>query len=217
MRALPAAITTELAKEVAWIRHLYKLTATATYRWTDCDQDIYFASNYWLAHEINWQSAEFSIESTVPTLSLVATDIDGALKNIALAEDLKRKSFIIYRVLLNSSLGVIGCTVEADLPIVFDGKIDNLFFDRKEATIEIISHLCDWEVICPRRVHNPNCSWAFKGAECGYSGGETWCDFTKSRCVTLGRQANFGGFEYIASLIDQNPYWGSRVKAWAGR
>ena len=103
MRALPALITAELAKEVAWIRHLYKLVAASTYRWTDCDQDIYFDSQLWSAHETTWPNVEYSIESSVPTLSLTIVDIDQGLKNIALAENLKRRAFIIYRVLLNSS------------------------------------------------------------------------------------------------------------------
>ena len=113
---------------------------------------------------------------------------------------------------------MIGSTTEAELvtngAVIFDGKIDNIEFDRKEANISLISHLCDWEVICPRRVHSPTCPWVFKGTECGYSGAETWCDFTKSRCVELSNQANFGGFEYIGSLMNQVPYWGEREKFW---
>src|SRR4030042_2408079 len=115
MRALPAVVTAELAKEVAWIRHLYKLTASSTYRWTDCDQDIYFDSQLWTARETSWRDIEFSIEGGIPEEPLTLIDIDGSFKNITLAEDLKRKPFIIYRVCLNSSLGVIGYTTQVEL------------------------------------------------------------------------------------------------------
>lgn len=215
MKSLPSAITDELIKEVAWIRHLYKLSATATYRWTDADQDIYFNGNWYYAREIVWQNVDYSMTSDVPTVQFTITDINGALKDTALAEDLRRKPFMIYRVLLNSSLGVIGSTSETvGLPIVFDGKVDNITFDRKEAQFSIISHMVDWEILCPRRIHSPTCQWVFKGSECGYSDGETWCDFTKTRCIALGRETNFGGCEYISQLADKDVNWGQKIKTW---
>ena len=38
------------------------------------------------------------------------------------------------------------------------------------------------------------CNWEFKSVECGYSGSETSCNRTYSRCSELGNTSRYGGF-----------------------
>lgn len=50
---------------------------------------------------------------------------------------------------------------------------------------------------CPQdRIMKNHCRFIFKGPDglCGYTGGETVCNKTYSRCVTLGNKNRYGGF-----------------------
>jgi phage-related protein len=44
------------------------------------------------------------------------------------------------------------------------------------------------------RIMKSHCRFVFKGALCGYSGTETECDKSLTRCEELGRKTSFGGF-----------------------
>jgi lambda family phage minor tail protein L len=57
-----------------------------------------------------------------------------------------------------------------------------------------------FNVRCPRtRLLKNFCRWDFKSTECGYSGGETACDHTLSRCRELSNSERFGGFPGMGS------------------
>ncbi|GAI73202.1 unnamed protein product, partial [marine sediment metagenome] len=47
--------------------------------------------------------------------------------------------------------------------------------------------------------------------ECGYGGGETWCDRTYARCVVLANSDNFGGFRWLPSIVDKEVFWGPQA------
>ena len=53
----------------------------------------------------------------------------------------------------------------------------------------------------PRRMQwRDRCSWVYKGDECGYTGGETFCDYTlqgPDGCGVKGNTLRFGGFPGI--------------------
>lgn len=224
MRVLPASVLTEIAKEEMMICHLFKLVATATYRWTDCDQDVYFASNYWYTKGIIFDDFEYTLSAEVPSLTFSYPNADKAFSTIALAEDLRGKAFTIYRVLLNSSLGVIGCAAESELDIVFQGFVDQIpGMNRLDAKITVVGHRITEGGLGPRRTHSGMCWKKFLSTECGYVDGtihpadDSWCDKSKTRCATLLNAVNFGGWEYIAKLADEELYWGARVKNWSTR
>lgn len=51
-----------------------------------------------------------------------------------------------------------------------------------------------WTRRFPARRLLPMCQWVFKSDACGYSGTETECDKTLSRCRELSNSERFGGF-----------------------
>ncbi len=226
MRVLPDSVLTELAKEVMVICHLFKLEATATYQWTDYDQSVHFASNYWLNKGIVFDDFEYNLSAEVPSLTFTYPNADKAFSDIALAQDLRNKPFSIYRVMLNSSLGVIGYTTEAELDddAVFKGFIDQIpQMDRLNARVSVVGHRITEGGLGPGRTHSGMCWKKFKSTECTYVDGtihpadDSWCDQSKSRCKTLLNAVNFGGWEYISELVDKELMWGSRVKNWSKR
>lgn len=67
-------------------------------------------------------------------------------------------------------------------------------------SIEVSDRWFDWESTVAKRLYSKNCGFQFKGARCGYSGPETFCDKSLVRCSELGNQANFGGFPAVPDL-----------------
>jgi hypothetical protein len=218
MRGLPSAITAALALEITRIQALFKWTVGATtYRWTDCDQDIYFDGNWWTSKEFHFGLIEQAINGGITNINLRVTNVDRSLSNLALSAEIRQTSFLIYKVVLDSNLGVIGCSGESDLPIIIGGLIDSARFDRQDADLVIVDDMINSYVVTPRRTYYPTCPWEFKGTECGYVGTATVCNHTKSQCVEYGKQDNFGGWEYINELLEDNIYWGQRTKNWGAK
>ena len=220
MRTLPALITTELAKDAIFLKHLFKFVASTTYYWTDCDQDVRFDSKWWTAKGLTFTDLQYSIDGQTSTTTVTIPNVDKALSTLALGEELRNKSFMIYRVLLDNSIVPIGVATEADLSIVIDGLVDSIpSADQKAVQLSLISYNVTGDIQIPRRQIEDKCPWiaigGFKGATyCKYAGVETWCDGSKARCDALANSVNFGGFEHISSLQNDTIYWGQRIKTW---
>ncbi len=227
MRALQAILVDELAKEFNMIRHLFKLTygtiASPLYKkWTDCDQDIYFDGAWWTAIGIKFDPIENSITGNVEEVSVTISNVDKIFSDLVLSEDIRGKSFNIYRVALDNNLAVLGYSTEVSLPTAFRGFIDSMEIDRQDAKIQVSNEFVRWQILTPRRICDPTCYKVFKGSDgdCGYIDGtihpadDSWCDKSKSRCVTLLNTINFGGFEHISELADETFHWGQRSKTW---
>ncbi len=225
MRELPVLIfnstaaTGQLYNEAHFQRHLFKLVTSPIRYYTDCDQDIYFDSHYWTACGIKYSDLAYSIDQSITTGRLTIPNANKVFSDLSLAEDLRNKALTIYRVWLNNSLGVVGCSVETDLPIAFDGVTESLpRGDGKEVQINLSSFGIAGNIMCPRRTFEAKCPWirigGFKGTYCASTSTGTWCDGSKSRCAILLNSSRFGGAEYISDLQTKQVLWGQRVKTW---
>ncbi len=59
------------------------------------------------------------------------------------------------------------------------------------------------------RMPSPQCPWFFKADRCGYTGIETVCDRSATRCRELNNFDRFGGREFISDTEDQTVEWGA--------
>lgn len=87
MRSLPASMTAELLKEAIYIRHIYRLTAAATYYWTDAPDPIYFASLWWVPKEIGFDIAQYSLDPQVDSITIEMSNITKEISTLVLAQD----------------------------------------------------------------------------------------------------------------------------------
>jgi len=96
--------------------------------------------------------------------------------------------------------------------IFFQGQIGEWLLDESRIRMTVTNQFAQWtqETI---NHHSASCRWkVFKGTECAYSGGETWCDRSYTRCAALSNVANFGGFRWLPSIEDKVIWWGSTPK-----
>jgi len=88
--------------------------------------------------------------------------------------------------------------------ILYAGKCNNLTLDYENASMDIETPLGGYEKQCPVMKYRATCQVRrFKDSRCGYTGAETKCDRTFSRCKELGNHGNFRGFPtmYQESVI----------------
>lgn len=78
--------------------------------------------------------------------------------------------------------------------------IDSYIADQQNVEFTLTSKFDVLEVELPARKFSRNhCGWKFKSDECGYSGDETECNKTLTRCRELSNEKRFGGFPSVPS------------------
>ncbi len=199
---MPVELTQELAKEYHSLRHLFQISLSSIYRYTDADIDIYYNGYWWSAKGIDFDAVKLSTSPRVDSISFSIDNVDRTFSAIVLSEETRGKECQIWRVALNKNMAVIGATK------LFVGYLDAIEIDHKRARFEVYNHFIRWKMLTPRRFHGPTCMWTFKSYYCGYSGTETWCDHSWERCTALNNKLNFSGFRWLPFLIEKQIWWG---------
>jgi hypothetical protein len=227
MRNFDAQLYAELLKEVLQQFFILEIQlASGTYRYTETDIDIYYGGNKFSPRGFTFDNLNGSSNLSVDNLDIDIDDTDQELSALLLGEDVRNKIAILYYgVIANQevtgSLWADGVTwedgvvwmpsytqkiviVEEFLRYIIGGwelSEDNL------AKITLTNELVLWKKTSLRQ-QSSSCQWAFKGAECGYTGGETWCDQSYERCLALSNEINFIGFRFLPALMITELWWG---------
>jgi len=94
-------------------------------------------------------------------------------------------------------------------PRLFSGFIVGYKTDEAVCDITLATEFFMWKKKS-LRLPTPSCPWSFKGDECTYAGGESWCDQSPKRCAALSNYDNFGGRKFISAIEDANLWWGDK-------
>lgn len=181
-------------------------------------QDFYFnsseipllvdGSNLYDSRAFSQITGKYSSRSVVDSISIKIDNADDYLTPFFIADEPEGSQMIIRRFWLQRSENSGYYQFAADPIIIFDGSIDSWTSSDGEISIKVKSEFNQWNQIT-LRIQSSSCPWkVFKGTECQYAGGETWCDRTYTRCVALANTANFGGDRWVASIIDKVIWWG---------
>lgn len=86
-------------------------------------------------------------------------------------------------------------TIIGDAVHLFEGYINNIELTAVYFKFEVERVLGGYSTLSPNATYDVNCQCRkFKDERCGYTGTETACDKTHSRCKALGNIGNFYGF-----------------------
>ena len=89
-------------------------------------------------------------------------------------------------------------TTILDKPILlFEGLINNLQMSQTYCAFSVERTLYSYSTVSPNMTYDVNCQYKFKDGRCQYSGTETKCNKTLSRCQTLGNATRFGGYPSV--------------------
>ena len=207
-RSFSSQILAELeSKELRPFLLLAITISGTTYRYTDCDAPIHISNTY-LPRGIKIQPVKYSMGTIVDKLTFTIDNIDSAFSGLFVGSTPQGSETVLKSVVLDSSYDPVAGTAIT----IFEGELDSweLAEDQLKASATSMFHQWSQKTFSK---HSPSCRWkAFKSTECDYSGGETWCDKTHTRCVALSNSTNFGGYRWLPSIVDKEIWWGRQGK-----
>jgi len=202
MRNIDASIAAEIAKESFRFFYLLELQLTATYRFNDIDIPIYHGGELFAPRSFSFESLTGSANLSVESLDIDIDDTDQVIGALVLGEDVRNKIAILY-------FGVITDTPNAmHIQEFMRGIVGGweIYGDSK-VRLNITNEMILWNKKC-LRPQSSSCPWTFKGTECAYAGGQTWCDQSYARCLDLLNTDNFGGERFLPAITEREIWWG---------
>lgn len=208
-RNLSTAIIDELSALEMFPFFTLDLTDGETeYKYTTLDVPIYItasgttASGTYLPKGFKFESINSTLSNIMDDATLRIDDLDDVLKAAFVGGVIRGQTASVHVGLLDSDGEVIGTV------LLFTGEVDSFTIDESEIRLVIGSIFTKWSHQAFNK-HSSSCRWkVFRGVECTYSGIETWCDRSNTRCTVLTNTANFGGFKWLPSIENKKFQWG---------
>lgn len=201
MRGFDPNTVIELAKEGFGLFLWTQLEFTGTHYYQNSEIPIYEGGELYLPTDFTHGGINTSGSMGVDSVSLQFGDPYGAMKSIVLSEDVRGKTSTLGFFAMGASAQVVA------FETLFVGIVDDWEIKEDIVTIDIKNELILWRKETLRTCQS-SCRWEFKGLECAYSGGGTWCDQTYERCGILLNTDNFGGFRWLPALEELDIWWG---------
>jgi len=189
--------TTKTQKNAPTNKPIYLFTV---YNYDGNNNNLYFAeydanvvyngvtyTKFPLTHESVNENAQGEIEAVKVTIANVSRAIQAYLE----LYDWRNKKVTIKLVWADQ-------LNDADAYIDFTYYIDSYTASEQVVEFTLLPKTDVLDVNLPARLFSRNyCSWKFKSTECGYSGGETSCNKTQTRCKALNNYLRYGGFPSV--------------------
>lgn len=177
--------------------HLFEIyyTDSDLLRYTDFDSDVVFDGETHTAFDISYEDVGENIRLSVDTVKLRVGNVSREMQFYLELYDGLRGHVVNIKHVWYNQLSDANCLME-----------ETFYIDEAESSEEAIiftlsSKFDVLNVELPLRTYDRrHCSWKFVtdgSSDCGYLGGETWCDHTFNRCKVLENTLRFGGFPSI--------------------
>ena len=235
MKTFNPAVILELAKEGFIFFLLMEMELVSqTYRFTDADIDIWYGGYQYSTLDFVFDKVETSGNMGVDNISVTCNNAENAMSGLILSEDIMGRLFTLSfvcvaeggRILTESETGLLleggivdGEGILLELPgtiggysvvgghSLFYGMISDWKIKEESVWLEVQNELVFWSKKSLRDCGS-SCPWEFKGTECTYAGGESWCNQSYERCIAIGNTDNFGGFRFLPAIAEKDIWWG---------
>jgi lambda family phage minor tail protein L len=182
-------ITEKNKQESAGLINLYQIeyeTDTWLYlaQW---DANIEFDGQTYTKAAISHDKTGENREGTVEQVNISIANIDRIIGGYAETYDprgLRANILTVFETLLD----------DPDARLIERYTIDAININEETVTLICTTVIDLMNIVLPARRFAPICAWVFKGTECGYSGSETTCNKTLTRCRELDNSERWGGF-----------------------
>ena len=180
-----------------------------TYKFTTLDVPITLTNNptgTFQPRGFDFESINYTLSNVMDDCTLRIDNLDSVLTSIFVGGTVEEKEASVYLGLINTAADATSEVLATVL--LFTGEVDSFELDETELRLVIGSIFTRWSNKAFNK-HSSSCRWkVFKGIECKYSGDQTWCDRSYTRCVALANTANFGGFRFLPSIENKKIWWG---------
>ena len=204
MRDIAPAIIDQLAAEGLRPFVLVSMDIGDGYYYTDCDVPILYDGQSYEPKGFELSSINYPLGTIVDTCSITLDDLDESLKSEFIGGDPQGSMVAVRLVVLDDDYAIVGPSHIT----WFNGEIGEWEYGEVSVDITLTNMFARWNNKT-QAAHSASCRWKqFGGTECTYSGVESWCDGSYTRCAALGNQDNFGGFRWLPSIEGVDIWWG---------
>ena len=137
-------------------------------------------------------SSDTNVEKITITLSNIWQEFSSAIANAGdtITNQTCNVFEVIYDVATNT---IIGTPI-----LLFSGKINNIKCNIATIEFDVERSTGGYSTVSPNATYDVSCQVKkFKDSRCGYTGSETKCDNTLTRCKKLNNSTRFYGFPTI--------------------
>lgn len=193
MKSVAEEFKIEKNKEIVRPIYLYGIqydeVANKWLYYTNWNEEILWEGALYQPYVITHGAVKETLSGKVEKVSLTIGNVDRNLQYyLENYKGLKDRKVVITTVFYEA----------LDNPNCYDRneyRVESSTSDQRTVLLTLGSSLDVLNVKLPRRYFfRSYCQFRFKGKDCGYSGGETWCNKTFQRCEELGNIRRFGGF-----------------------
>lgn len=206
MKTFSQDITAQIERASAQTFLSVEFVFSVTHRFANTDIPIYGTvsgqTHKFLPTPMHVGQIKNSADTSVDSITVEISNVDVTLAASLFNEDVAGSEATVFFVVTDERGKPI-----VDLEPVFEGRVAGWRLDEQRATFTIANEFVAWAKK-PLRKITGSCQWQFKGAECGYSGDQTWCDKSYDRCAGLGNTSSFGGFRFVPALKKKEIWWG---------
>lgn len=161
------------------------------------NEDVVWNSQTWVAFPFELEEVTES-KTELPSLNIKVSNVNRVMNSYVEHANGATGSMVILRVVNSANLA-------SDTPDVEETfSVQQITVDVNYATIKLGADAATtlrrpfWAYSCR------NCRWKFKSVQCGYSGAETVCNKTLSRCKALSNTNRWGGQVGITGKLYAN-------------
>lgn len=191
-----------LRTNTAFFSESRKQSNQPIFLYTIYDYDGAGSNKYFAAYDVNvtFDSIEYekfpithseiteNTKGEIDTVNVQISNISRLIEFYLQSYDLRGKKVSIKMVWANL-LNDPDCFIE------FSNYIDSYTSNVKDVIFSLMSKFDILDVTLPGRIYlRGKCQWIFKSTECGYTGAETSCNKTRTRCKELANYLRFGAF-----------------------
>ena len=167
------------------------------------EADITYLGQTWTAFPFEIDNIGEQGKEETPSVSLSVSNVSRAVQAYVEEYDGGIDADVIIRVVHADNL--VGTEDDTAL-VVLEFVVTTCSANSKEVTFTL-GATSPWRRRIPTyRMQKNFCRWKFKSSQCGYSGAETTCKKTLTRCRELSNSTRFGGFPGVG-------YGGLRIYA----
>lgn len=231
MKVFTDTLISRLLSETAGFYFLIDLNLVlGTVYVTDMDIVYYYDNNPYIPDDIKIDNITNGTGMQVQSMTIKIQNVDQVMASYFLNNNQKGREVIVrFACLSRGDVDLVEIKDESDQSItdqvsdpilgtgntgiatlpLFRGLISNWKMDELELSIILKTELILWHKRTLRKAQ-VLCPWPFKGTECGYSGSETLCNKTYARCQNLNNHNNYGGFRWLADMMEKKIQWGPK-------
>jgi len=181
---------------------LYEINVTGD-TWlylAEYDEDVVFDGQTYTSFPLTSESISENAGGVIDSVVIRAANVNREMQVYIENNDAFRGQKVVVKLVWADYLDDPNAYVEDEF------FVDKVVADENVVEFTLTSKFDVLDIELPLRKYNRHfCSWVFKSSECGYSGLETVCNHTLTRCKELGNVRRYGSFPSIPEKV----YYGS--------